>query len=266
MNNRISLFRPILKSFIRPFFIAIQFLTRIPTPQMDNISEKEIGHSLLFYPLVGFIIGLLLVAIAWSTNGVSSFLSAALLLTVWVLITGALHIDGLADSADAWIGGNGDKERTLKIMKDPSSGPVAVTIVILILLLKLTAIESIISTGDILLLILAPIMARAYMPLLLLNTPYVRNNGLASAIINNLPSVRHIYGISYLVALFVCITGFYFFGIGGTTIIIISLAVFILARKLMQKRIDGTTGDTAGAMLEVIETVTLITIAILLSK
>jgi adenosylcobinamide-GDP ribazoletransferase len=51
---------------------------------------------------------------------------AALLLAVWVLLTGGLHLDGLADTADAWIGGQGDRDRTLAIMKDPRSGPIAI--------------------------------------------------------------------------------------------------------------------------------------------
>lgn len=246
---------------LRPFLIAIQFLTRIPVPMMDNISEDEIGRSTLFYPLVGLLIGIFLMAIAWSTNNTSSFLSAALILTGWVLITGALHLDGLADSADAWLGGNGDKERTLEIMKDPSSGPVAVTIVVLILLLKFTAIEAIVSTENYSLLLLAPFIARVYMPLLLLTTPYVRSIGLGSTMVEYLPSSAKIIASVSVSGLFAL-----FFGFSGLTAIIISVITFLLLRKLMLDRIEGTTGDTAGAMLEVIEMTILISITLTLSS
>ena len=247
---------------LRPFFIAIQFLTRIPTPKTEHISEDEIGHSTLFYPLVGLVIGLFLISVAWVTgnnldNNSNSFLSAAIILTAWVLVTGALHIDGLADSADAWLGGNGDKERTLEIMKDPLSGPVAVTIIILLLLLKLTAIEAIISAGNYSLLLLAPVIARSYIPLLLLTTPYVRNNGLGSTMVEYLPSSKQIYSALGLVIIFSL-----FWAYSGFTAIIVSIITFFLIRKLMLKRINGTTGDTAGAMLEIMEATILIAIAL----
>jgi adenosylcobinamide-GDP ribazoletransferase len=70
-------------------------------------------------------------------------LHAALLLTVWVLLSGGLHLDGLADSADAWLGGFGDRERTLTIMKDPRSGPIAVVVLVLVLLLKFCALAGV---------------------------------------------------------------------------------------------------------------------------
>ncbi|MDH3326868.1 MAG: adenosylcobinamide-GDP ribazoletransferase [Gammaproteobacteria bacterium] len=244
----------------RPFLISIQFLTRIPVPRIDNITEKEIGRSLLFYPLSGLLIGLFLVAIAWAGSNASNLLTAALILTGWVLITGALHLDGLADSADAWLGGNGDKERTLEIMKDPRSGPVAVVIVVMILLLKFSAIEAIISNGNPIILILAPIIGRTCMPLLLLTTPYVRSNGLGTTMVEYLPSAKHIYIMCLLTCLLVL-----FFGGTGLVVLITSACGFFLIRRLMIKRIDGTTGDTAGAMLETIETAILITIALTLT-
>ena len=73
-------------------------------------------------------------------EGASPLLQAALLLALWVALTGALHLDGLADSADAWLGGFGDPARTLEIMKDPRSGPVAVVVLVLLLLLKFSAL------------------------------------------------------------------------------------------------------------------------------
>jgi len=242
---------------LRPLFIAIQFLTRVPVPAMENITDKEVGRSTLYYPVVGLLIGLLLFSIAWVGGSASSLLTAALALSGWVVITGALHLDGLADSADAWVGGNGNKERTLEIMKDPCSGPVAVVFVLLVLLLKFSAIESIISSGQLSLLILAPVIARASMPVLLLTTPYVRDIGLGSAMVEYLPSKKAIYGMIFLNAIFALL-----FGYVGLAIIAISLICFVLIRKLMIKRIGGTTGDTAGAMLELMETGVLVAIAL----
>lgn len=105
-----------------PFWIALQFLSSLPIRLPGMPTPQELGRSLLFYPLVGLLFG----AILWALNGLllgtPLLLHAALLLTVWVLLSGGLHLDGLADSADAWLGGFGDRERTLTIMKDPRSG------------------------------------------------------------------------------------------------------------------------------------------------
>jgi adenosylcobinamide-GDP ribazoletransferase len=104
---------------LRPFLVALQFLTRLPVHMPEPPDEREIGQSLLYYPLVGLLLGLMLAALAWAMRDGSSMLHAALLLAMWVLMTGGLHLDGLADSADAWVGGQGSRERTLAIMKDP---------------------------------------------------------------------------------------------------------------------------------------------------
>lgn len=109
---------------MRAFLVALQFLTRLPVRLRAAPSEEELGRSLLFYPLVGLLIGMLLttLAMAISAAGISDLLGAALVLAAWVVLTGGLHLDGLADSADAWSGGRGDRERTLAIMKDPYWG------------------------------------------------------------------------------------------------------------------------------------------------
>ena len=127
-----------------PFWIALQFLSSLPIRLPGMPAPQELGRSLLFYPLVGLLFGGILWAFNWLLLGTPLLLHAALLLTVWVLLSGALHLDGLADSADAWLGGFGDRERTLTIMKDPRSGPIAVVTLVLVLLLKFAALLALI--------------------------------------------------------------------------------------------------------------------------
>ena len=123
-----------------PLLIALQFLTSLPIrlPAMPEPGQQ--GRSLLYYPVVGLLLGALLCLAAFVLDGAPPLLQAALLLTLWVALTGALHLDGLAYSADAWLGGFGDRERTLQIMKDPRSGPVAMEVLVLLLLLKFSAL------------------------------------------------------------------------------------------------------------------------------
>lgn len=238
---------------MRSFVIALQFLTRIPVPGMRDISEAEIGRSLLYYPLVGLIIGLLLFGLNRLLGGAPDALQAALLLAAWVLITGALHLDGLADSADAWLGGLGDKERTLAIMKDPRSGPAAIVLIVLLLLIKFAALQALIADDHGVILILAPLLARTSLPLLFQTTAYVRPGGLATAVAQHSSWVGGI-----LLPLFVCLLILIVLGWSAALPIIAALAAFALLRAMMCSRLGGTTGDTAGALVEVIETVVLV--------
>ena len=115
------------------WLIALQFLTRVPVRLTAMPAPEQVGRSLLWYPLLGLLVGGLLLGLHLLLGATPALLQAALLLTVWVAITGGLHLDGLADSADAWAGGFGDRERSLAIMQDPRSGPIAVVVLVLLL-------------------------------------------------------------------------------------------------------------------------------------
>lgn len=233
---------------IRPFFIALQFLTRLPVNISSKPDETSTANSLLYYPLVGLIIGVLLASLAWVLRDAPILLSAGLLLVVWVLITGGLHLDGLADSLDAWAGGLGDSERTLAIMKDPNCGPAGVVAIVLLLLLKFAALHTILQTGNLIILLLAPVLGRTILLLLFITTPYVRTNGLGTAIVSHLP--RKLLMLVFVVTL---VAVFFVAGMSGLWLITIMLLVFILSRVLMMQRIGGMTGDVAGALVEVTE-------------
>ena len=241
----------------RSLLLALQFLTRLPVPEMRAVEDRDIGRSQLWYPLVGLLIGLLLAVLAWVLTSTPHLLRAALVLAAWVAITGALHLDGLGDSADAWMGGLGSRERTLTIMKDPYSGPGAVVVLVIILLIKFAALESILNAGDWTLLLLAPILGRVALPLLFLTTPYVRPGGLGAALAQYLPRRAGI-----LVVLVSALGMAAAMGKAGVISIAAAAGMFLLLRSIMLRRIHGTTGDTAGAMVELIETAVLVTIAL----
>ncbi len=243
---------------IRPFLVAVQFLTRLPVRLTAQISEKDIGYSLLYYPFVGLIIGLILAGFGWLMNGMPPLIAAALLVTIWILLTGGLHLDGLADSADAWIGGLGDREKTLTIMKDPNCGPAGVSAIVLIILLKFVSLHSLNTAGEWIAVVLAIILSRTVLPLLFLTTPYVRNNGLGSALAAFQPRNGSIFVIMLTVALIFLLTGNHYLWL-----VLAAAAIFLLLRQLMMRRIGGTTGDTAGALVEITEaTVLLVTVIV----
>ncbi|OCT27913.1 adenosylcobinamide-GDP ribazoletransferase [Pseudomonas putida] len=231
-----------------PFWIALQFLSSLPVSLPGMPEPRQMGRSLLFYPAVGLLFGLLLWAASALLQGVAAPLQAALLLALWVLLSGALHLDGLADSADAWLGGFGDRERTLQIMKDPRSGPIAVVTLVLVLLLKFCALWVLVERDAGAWLVLAPVVGRAAMLGLFLCTPYVRAGGLGSALAEHLP--RRAAGWVLLGSALACLV------LGGWLalwLLLVAVLVFAFLRRQMCRRLGGTTGDTAGALLELLE-------------
>ena len=239
--------------------VAIGFLTRIPVPARVFDIPGAQARSLPWYPLVGVLIGALLCALGWLLRDAPPLLGAALLLATWVGLTGALHLDGLADSADAWIGGLGgtDNERrarTLEIMKDPRSGPAAIVVLELLLLLKFAALASLPMPAWPALL-LAPMLARAGLTALFLTTPYVRADGIGAAL-RAAPRAACI--VAVVLALAVALAN----GWRGALAVAAALAVWLAWRHASQRRIGGFTGDTAGAACEMIETSVLVVLAL----
>ncbi|MDH0301159.1 MULTISPECIES: adenosylcobinamide-GDP ribazoletransferase [unclassified Pseudomonas] len=240
-----------------PFWIALQFLSSLPVRLPGMPASREMGRSLLFYPLVGLLFGLLLWLASHLLQGTPAPLHAALLLALWVLLSGALHLDGLADSADAWLGGFGDRERTLRIMKDPRSGPIAVVTLVLVLLLKFCALWVLVERGAGGLLVLAPVVGRTAMLGLFLSTPYVRSGGLGAALAEHLPRRSAGWVLSSCVLASLALGGW---AVSGA--LLAASLVFVGLRHLICRRLGGTTGDTAGALLELLELTVVVTLAV----
>lgn len=236
-----------------PFWIAVQFLSSLPVRLAGMPEPAQLGRSLLFYPLVGLLFGGVLWGLDALLSGAPVLLHAALLLTAWVLLSGGLHLDGLADSADAWLGGFGDRERTLLIMKDPRSGPIAVVTLVLVLLLKFSAVLALVEQQQALALLVVPVLGRGALLGLFLTTPYVRAGGLGQALADHLPR-RAGWQVLFAVALGSVLLA----GWAGLGALLVAVLTFIGLRRMMLRRLGGCTGDTAGALLELLEMAVLV--------
>lgn len=227
------------------FLLAFQLLTIIPIKHSFIASDKQLGYSSLFYPVIGLLLGGTLATSALLLNAIPIQIQAALILILWVVLTGGLHLDGLADCADAWVGGLTSKQRSLDIMKDPAAGPIAVVVLVLILLLKWSMLCFILEQRALTVLILSPMLGRLAILLLMLSTQYIRSGGMAEKLVTNLPksSVSTLSLISLLI-------GLYYLGI-----IAIGIMLFILfiIRYQAIKRLGGVTGDVYGAAVELVE-------------
>jgi len=247
-----------LKNQLDAFFCALKFLTIIPCPRQSLSAEKwqdSLGLSVLFYPVVGLIVGLLLYLWVSLFNGFDgTFLLSVGLLIIWVLVSGGLHLDGLADCADAWMGGLGSKEKTLAIMKDPACGTIAVLTLLLTLLLKLAAIEMLLRMNfPLWYWVFPPMLGRLAIIGILLTTPYVRSGGIGEILSQRFSRPNAII-VMLLASLFVLSAGL-FLAIGLLVSIVIVVAIL---RALMCSRLGGCTGDTLGACVELVEVVALL--------
>ncbi len=236
-----------------PFLHALQFLTRLPLPaDLPAPGDGDQGRAVLFYPLVGLVIGALLALAWWPLAAAPAGLAAALLLALWAGLTGALHLDGLADLGDAWVGGLGDRERTLAIMKDPRSGPMGVVLVVLVLLVKFAALEALLEAGRWEVLLLVPVLGRAGLVAALGHLPYARPGGLGAAAAAELPrraADRVVFACALLPPLL--------WGWAGVALSLLLVALFLLLRRGLLRRLGGVTGDAAGALCELLETAAL---------
>lgn len=233
-----------------PLLIALQFLTKLPVNLPRIPTPQENAVSALYYPLVGFIIGVILWTVAvYVPIGIVA--KSVLLTLLWLWLTGGLHLDGLADTVDGFVGGYGDKERTLDIMKDPHIGAMGVMAIVGAILLKFAFIIEILAIKNLEIfdiLILSPILGRVMILWLLLSTPYIRKNGLGSALSAYLPKKLAVTVL--ILSLFVVVV------LPMKMAIIVLIGFFVLGFYLtswFKKRIGGITGDTIGASVEITE-------------
>jgi adenosylcobinamide-GDP ribazoletransferase len=246
-----------MPSHFRALLVAVQFLTRVPVPAMPAPTDDDLSRAALYYPAVGLLIGIIFAVIASLLNASEALLVSALLLVLWITITGALHLDGLADSADAWMGGLGNLQKTHTILKDPLVGTAGMVAVICIILIKYSALYALIKQQHYFIIMLAPVLGRAMILLLFTSTDYIRKQGLASGVIKGLNERAAVIG---LIPVLLIAAWFSFIGL------LVSLLVFIGLRKMMISRLGGCTGDTAGASVEIIEAAWLCAAALALTS
>lgn len=235
------------------FFHALTFLTRIPVPWL-RASDAAWKNSVAYYPLVGFVIGLVL----WCFHFLVSqlfppMLASVLLLVCWVYLTGGLHLDGWMDLADG-LGSNRSRERTLEIMKDSRVGAMGVLAALLLLLVKSAAIAELFSEGAIWFLVI-PAIARMMLLPAIHFWPYVTPNGMATGMKAGLKNL-HLAGNALMLTATVIWIG----GLHGLFILVISCIGSMWFSYRIAKRLGGLTGDCYGAIIEWTEVLSLVVI------
>ncbi|MEL7432480.1 MAG: adenosylcobinamide-GDP ribazoletransferase [Chloroflexota bacterium] len=221
---------------------AFSFLTILP---LGFAEGRKPGWSVAWYPLVGILIGLLLVAIH-SISPLDASLTAFVMLLAWVIITGGLHLDGFADSCDALLA-TVSVERRLDIMKDPRTGSWAVIGLAVLLLGKWVFLQ----TVTVAYLLLAPILGRWLMSIAVLTLPYARNQGLGSYFRNG-AGWREI-----IIATSITLIAIWWLNAWWVAFCVLIIAI-VLIRWAMQRLGGGITGDVYGALCEICEVLCLL--------
>lgn len=237
-----------------PLVLALSLLTTLPVGRWlpGRIEARDQGRSVAYYPLVGGCIGVLLYVTASVLQSAPATVAAPVLLLVWVALTGALHLDGLADCVDGWFAGHADSKRTLSVMAEPTAGPMAVVALVLVLLLKTGALVALSAHASCMsaLLLTVPIIARSSAAALMATTAYRRPQGIA----RDQAATRSRRTIALAVGISIVFAGLVLpIALCGLLIVLAGVIVWGW-RRLWQQRIGGYTGDIAGALIELVET------------
>lgn len=246
---------------LKHFSVALSFLTvfRLPWHTMTIVAPNELARSFAFYPVVGGILGTCCVLIAWGLSPLfPPLLLAALVTASLVVLTRALHLDGLADMLDG-IGGGHTPERRLDIMKDSHIGSFGALALMLAVVLKSAAIHQIIANCSWAALFIAPAFSRFGMVLLAHGSPYARpSGGLAKPFLEAMTS-RDLVTAGILLMLFSLS-----FSLKLSLIFIVATVSSVMTMKRIAARsLGGITGDVLGATNEITEVILFATAACL---
>ncbi len=245
---------------LNEFLQALGFLTRIPPGRNFSHQPELAGAAVTWYGCAGMLCAVPLVVFGAVLQGwmeVPPELAAVLTLLFWVGITGALHIDGLADCGDAWMGGF-TRQRFLEIMRDTHCGVGAIVFTSLVLIVKAVALIALFRQGALLAVLFSLAIARITLSIAIVRFPYVRESGAGSALSRSLDP-RSILITGVAVCLILCVIS-----LPGFAVSVIGSALgFALVWWALARKAGGFTGDIYGALVEICEAAVLVSLATL---
>ncbi|HEV3164979.1 MAG TPA: adenosylcobinamide-GDP ribazoletransferase [Isosphaeraceae bacterium] len=246
----------------RALWLACGLLTIVPVHLADNeVVEADLAASRYAFPVVGLAIGLVLAAMSELLGASPPLLAAFVLVAVGCLLSGGLHLDGLADTADGLFLTGGPEHR-LAVMRDPHVGSFGVVAIVLVLLGKLTALASLPSTGHArsLAIIAAVAISRTLILVCAGSARYARPEGTGRVVVE-----ATTFPDALGAAVVVVVLGLVLARAPGLVASLVALAVAWGLTRVASKRVGGVTGDTLGALVELGELVILVTLGLLQS-
>jgi cobalamin 5'-phosphate synthase/cobalamin synthase len=249
---------------MRSFLAALAFLTILPVPIRQSFSQEEVARSRYWYPIIGLLLGSLLggwIKLAAQTGAPP--LAAFLVLAAWILITGALHVDGFCDLWDGLFGGRTLEDR-LRIMQDPHVGTFGLVGALLLLLGKWVMLVELLSRrpGQAPWAMAAAVCAARCLILVMAGTgPYPRPKGTGKILIEATTPWQA--GFFALVGCTASVALLFRAGwLAALGAFVVSLAVVLALARLCLRRLGGITGDCLGAAIEAAELMFLFTLVL----
>ena len=260
---------------MKGFLLLLSFMTRIPMPKIEY-DEEKLGKSMKYFPVVGIIVGFILLFFCIIFNFILKNISYSAVLPLMIIVviltdlitTGALHLDGLADTFDG-IFSYRSKHKMLEIMKDSRLGSNGALALILYFLLKFILLFSLTiesREGAIYAIMTYPVVSRFCSVVSCASSPYARGSGMGKTFVDNTKTcglivatvITLLYTIGMIFMPFVLFTNYLLpIQIIMKSILIIVIIVALSAlfayafSKLIERKIGGITGDTLGALLEI---------------
>lgn len=239
---------------LRNLRIAFGLMTTLPFRLPEDWSAGDSGRAAVWYPFIGLVIG----ALTWLAWQGAMFVfppwvAGIVTLVVWVALTGGLHLDGLADCCDGLLV-SASVERRLEIMKDPHIGAFGVIGLTLVLFLKAAALASLPPVSSLGILLAASLARWCILPAGLM--PLARPSGMGADFMSGFQRSFILLGAIIPLALMIML------GPRGALASFAGAGAGALVLWLAKSRIGGVTGDVFGMMVEIVETVTLLTFLI----
>ena len=232
---------------MKRFLIALQFLTVLPVKIKSEIAKEDFGGSLLYFPVVGMLIGLLPAGMVLLLGFLPNPVVGVLILIISIVITGGIHLDGFADTCDGFYG-QWPKEKILEIMRDSRVGVMGAAGIFCLLALKLTLIISLPPNVLWKVLIMTTVFARWSQVLACCTSDYAREEGKGKCFVSHAGKASFFAGSIFTVVLFLLLMK-----LEGLILLVISLPAVLLFIRYAKKKIGGMTGDTIGATSEIAE-------------
>ena len=243
---------------MRLYIIAMQFQTIIPLPFSVRCEKEDLGRATACFPLVGLTIGALLAVLNWLlAPWLARPLLDALLITALAAVTGALHLDGLADVCDG-LAARGGRERFLAVMKDSHTGAVGAVGLVLGLLLKWQALLAVPTEVKWQALLLFLLLARFGQVQTIVFARNARQDGLGSTLISTAGTLQLLAAGTITLA-----ASWWVMGIKGLVVLAVVMLFTWLLKLWSQRRLGGITGDIIGCINELNEILALILISAL---
>lgn len=241
---------------MKRFILMLQFLTKYPLPFELQVEREDFTKGAVWFPMVGFVIGMTLYGLFLLTRTVDVLLARiAIVVAGEIFITGGLHLDGLADAFDGLYSYR-NKERMLEIMKDSRVGTNGVLILIVDILLKVVLLSAIPVTALPWVMVLMPVYGRFNGILLAAISKYARPEGMGGFFIGKIKAVQMLF-----IILTTLVVGL--LHISALLYLPVLILLTLLYRYHVQAKLGGVTGDIIGAWIELSELAFLLMVVII---